>query len=117
MRCPAVRLAYLVLVVLTTLAVSTTTASGFERGDTLRVKATAYGGHQPTATGVKTRHGICAVDPDVIPLGTRFRVPGYGICLAADVGGAVKGRMIDVWLPTEGHTYHWGVRRLTIRFL
>ena len=88
-----------------------------QRGDTMRVKATAYGGHQLTATGVHARRGICAVDPDVIPLGTRFRVPGYGVCLAADVGGAVRGAMIDIWLPTERHAYRWGVRWLTIRFL
>ena len=87
------------------------------KGTTMRVKATAYGGPQPTASGIPARRGICAVDPDVIPLGTRFHVPGYGPCLAADVGPAVQGRMIDVWLLTEGHTARWGVRHLTIRFL
>ncbi len=92
-------------------------AAAPEPGSTLRVKATAYAGHQPTATGVKTRHGICAVDPDVIPLGTRFRVPGYGTCLAADVGGAVQGAFIDVWVRTERAAYRWGVRYVTIRFL
>ena len=86
-------------------------------GSTLRVKATAFAGRQSTYTGVQAKRGICAVDPDVIPLGTRFRVPGYGVCLAADVGGAVRGAMIDVWLPTERQAYRWGVRTLTIRFL
>ena len=86
-------------------------------GSTLKVKSTAYAGHQPTFTGAKTRHGICAVDPDVIPLGTRFRVPGYGICLAADIGGAVKGAFVDVWVKTERAALRWGVRTVTIRFL
>ena len=86
-------------------------------GSTLKVKSTAYAGHQPTFTGAKTRHGICAVDPDVIPLGTRFRVPGYGICLAADIGGAVKGAFVDVWVKTERAALRWGVRTVTIRCL
>ena len=83
-------------------------AAAPQAGDTLRVKATAYGGHQRTATGGYAKRGICAVDPDVIPLGTRFRVPGYGVCLAADVGGAVRGAMIDAlratdWAPRSVH--------------
>ena len=86
-------------------------------GSTLKVTSTAYAGHQPTFTGAKTRHGICAVDPDVIPLGTRFYVPGYGKCLAADIGGAVQGAFIDVWVKTERTALRWGVRTVTIRFL
>ena len=53
----------------------------------------------------------------MIPLGTRFRVPGYGICLAADIGGAVKGAFVDVWVKTERAALRWGVRTVTIRFL
>ncbi|MSO48209.1 MAG: hypothetical protein EXQ67_09050 [Thermoleophilia bacterium] len=86
-------------------------------GSTMKVKSTAYAGHQPTFTGAKTRHGICAVDPDVIPLGTRFYVPGYGKCLAADIGGAVQGPFVDVWVKTERAALRWGVRTVTIRFL
>jgi len=67
----------------------------------LRVWATSYDGNCKgcsgiTATGTPVYHGICAVDPRVIPLGTRFHVPGYGTCLAADTGGAIKGNKIDV---------------------
>ena len=86
-------------------------------GDTLRVKATAFVGRQSTFTGVPAKRGICAVDPDVIPLGTRFRVPGYGVCLAADIGGAIRGATIDVWLASERSAQRWGVRYVTIRFL
>ena len=117
MRRPAVRLARLLLLALVGLAMSAATAWAHQPGDTLQVKATAYAGHQQTYTGAKTRHGICAVDPDVIPLGTRFRVPGYGTCLAADIGGAVKGAFIDVWVKTDRAAGRWGVRTVTIRFL
>ena len=86
-------------------------------GSTLKVTSTAYAGHQPTFTGAKTRHGICAVDPDVIPLGTRFYVPGYGKCLAADIGTAVQGAFVDVWVKAERAALRWGVRTVTIRFL
>ncbi len=86
-------------------------------GSALTVTSTAYAGHQPTFTGAKTRHGICAVDPDVIPLGTRFYVPGYGRCLAADIGTAVQGAFVDVWVKAERAALRWGVRTVTIRFL
>ena len=44
--------------------------------------------------------GVIAVDPTVIPLGTRVFVPGYGAAVAADVGSAIKGAIIDLWMPT-----------------
>ena len=49
-----------------------------------------------TATGARMRHGIVAVDPRVISLGSRVYVPGYGVGLAADTGGAIKGNRIDL---------------------
>lgn len=49
-----------------------------------------------TATGLQMRHGIVAVDPSVIRLGSQVYVPGYGIGLAADTGGAIGGRRIDL---------------------
>jgi uncharacterized protein YabE (DUF348 family) len=49
-----------------------------------------------TATGLKMRHGIVAVDPRVIDLGSQVYVPGYGVGLAADTGGAIKGKRIDL---------------------
>ena len=117
MRRPAVRLARVLVLALVGLVPSAAVARAHEPGDTLQVKATAYAGQQKTYTGAKTRHGICAVDPAVIPLGTRFRVPGYGTCLAADIGGAVKGAFIDVWVKNARVAGRWGVRTVTIRFL
>ena len=49
--------------------------------------------------GLPVGQGICATDPRVIPLGTRFDVPGYGPCVAADTGSAVIGATIDIWMP------------------
>lgn len=54
------------------------------------------GCNETTATGMKQGHGVVAVDPKVIPLHTRIYVPGYGIGIAGDVGGGIKGKMIDL---------------------
>ncbi len=60
-----------------------------------------------TYTGVRVDHGICAVDPDYIPLGTRFYVPGYGECLAADIGGLINGYDVDLGFPDEHPPRPW----------
>ena len=59
--------------------------------------------------------GICATDPRVIPLGTRFDVPGYGPCVAADTGSAVIGATIDIWMPNERASVY-GTQTITITF-
>jgi 3D (Asp-Asp-Asp) domain-containing protein len=82
-------------------------------GSTLTVTATAYSLAGTTATGLPTGPGICATDPSVIPLGTRFSVPGYGECLAADTGGAVIGDTVDLWMPPAQATA-WGRQTVTI---
>ena len=69
-------------------------------GGTLQVLATAYCLRGTTATGLPVGPGIVAVDPTVIPLGTRMTIPGYGEGVAADTGGAVKGAHIDVWIAS-----------------
>jgi 3D (Asp-Asp-Asp) domain-containing protein/peptidoglycan hydrolase CwlO-like protein len=85
-------------------------------GNTLLVSSTAYALPGRTATGLPVGQGMCAVDPAVIPLGTRFDVPGYGSCLAADTGSAIVGARIDVWVPTEAAAAGWGRRDVTITF-
>jgi 3D (Asp-Asp-Asp) domain-containing protein len=82
-------------------------------GLTLTVTATAYSLSGTTATGLPTGPGICATDPSVIPLGTRFSVPGYGECLAADTGSAVIGDAIDLWMPSA-QAMAWGRHTVTI---
>lgn len=49
-----------------------------------------------TANGMKAGYGVAAVDTSVIPLGTKLYVEGYGYCIAADTGGAIKGNRIDL---------------------
>ena len=81
---------------------------------TLVVDAVAY--HLPgrTASGLPVGVGVIAVDPTVIPLGTRVFVPGYGPGVAADVGAAIKGNIIDLWMPSTAAARAWGRRTVTI---
>jgi 3D (Asp-Asp-Asp) domain-containing protein/chromosome segregation ATPase len=83
-------------------------------GRKLTVEATGYAIHGSTATGIPTGWGVVAVDPSVIPLGTRMYVPGYGEGVAADTGSAVKGNIIDLWFPTREQALQWGRRTVTI---
>jgi 3D (Asp-Asp-Asp) domain-containing protein len=57
---------------------------------------------------------VVAVDPRLIPLRTRLYVPGYGEAVAADVGTAVKGRIIDLWMPSHGEARKWGRKTVVI---
>lgn len=70
-----------------------------------------------TATGVKAGFGIAAVDPKVIPLGTRLYIPGYGHALAADVGGAIKGKRIDLCFETYQEAIQYGRRKVKVYIL
>jgi len=83
-------------------------------GTQMTVSSTGYCLRGNTATGVPTSHGVIAVDPSVIPLGTRMSVPGYGEGVAADTGSAVIGRTIDLWFSTCGEATAWGRRTVTI---
>ena len=79
----------------------------------LTVSATCYDLSGRTATGMPVGQGVVAVDPAVIPLGTRLYVPGYGNGVAADVGGGIKGDIIDLWM-TPSQCAAWGRRTVTI---
>jgi 3D (Asp-Asp-Asp) domain-containing protein/peptidoglycan hydrolase CwlO-like protein len=83
-------------------------------GRTLVVLTTGYSLPGHTSTGLPVGWGVVAVDPTVIPLGTRMTIPGYGEAVAADVGSGVHGSMIDLWFPTLAQAYAWGRRTLTI---
>lgn len=89
---------------------------------TLTMESTAYYGHGITASGLKpvrNPDGIStiAVDRDVIPLGTKVYVSGYGLAIAADTGGAIKGNIIDVFLNTNEECIAWGRREVTVQIL
>jgi 3D (Asp-Asp-Asp) domain-containing protein len=81
---------------------------------TITVTATGYSMPGHTSTGLPVGPGIVAVDPSVIPLGTRMTIPGYGEGVAADTGGAVSGYTIDLWFPTFADALAWGRRTVTI---
>lgn len=61
-----------------------------------------------TATGKNAYTKGVAVDPNVIPLGTKIYIPGYGTVVADDVGGAIKGDKLDVRFPTHREALEWG---------
>ncbi len=67
-----------------------------------------------TAIGLRARKGIVAVDPKVIPLGTRLYIPGYGEALAADTGGWIKGSRIDLCFEDLLECYWYGRRKIKI---
>lgn len=96
----------------------------FERA--LEVNSTAYcpctkccgpNAKGVTALGLPAKQGVIAVDPRVIPLGTRVYVDGYGYALAADTGSAIKGNRIDVCFTTHEEALRWGMRNLKIYVL
>jgi len=80
----------------------------------ITVSSTGYALPGRTATGIPAGWGVVAVDPSVIPLGTRMTIPGYGEGVAADTGSAVRGATIDLWFPTLAQARAWGRRAVTI---
>lgn len=97
-------------------------SSGSTALSTLTMQATAYTGGTLTATGSKPVYnpgGIStiAVDPNVIPLGSKVYVSGYGTAIAADTGGAIKGNIIDVYFNSEADCIAWGRRTVTVEIL
>lgn len=80
----------------------------------IKMDAVAYSLPGKTALGIPVRKGVVAVDPSLIPLGTKLHVPGYGHGIAADVGHAIKGRIIDLWFPTLAKARQWGRRTVTV---
>ena len=74
-----------------------------------------------TATGVNLNANpnakVIAVDPRVIPLGTKVYVEGYGYAVAADTGGAIKGNKIDVFFPSKQMHIDGEVKKVKIKVL
>jgi 3D (Asp-Asp-Asp) domain-containing protein len=85
----------------------------------LSMVATAYtagcvGCSGYTASGYRAGHGIVAVDPSVIPLGTRLYIPGYGFAIAGDTGGAIHGNRIDLGFDSIGDAVQFGRRLVKV---
>lgn len=92
----------------------------------MTVIATAYtayceGCSGTTAYGINLRENphlkVIAVDPKIIPLGTKVWVEGYGYAIAGDTGGAIKGNKIDVFIPSHDEAMQWGVKKVKIKIL
>lgn len=92
----------------------------------MTVTATAYtayctGCSGTTYTGIDLRSNpnqkVIAVDPSVIPLGSRVWVEGYGEAIAGDIGGAIKGNIIDVFMADQQDALNWGRQTVNIKIL
>jgi 3D (Asp-Asp-Asp) domain-containing protein len=78
--------------------------------------AYCYTGNR-TATGTWPSRGTIAVDPAIIPLGTRLYVEGYGEGIAEDTGGAIQGEIIDLYMESEDECWAWGRRTVEVRII
>jgi 3D (Asp-Asp-Asp) domain-containing protein len=67
-----------------------------------------------TATGVHAGYGVVAVDHDVIPLGSRLYIEGYGYALAGDTGSRIKGLRIDLGYDTKRQAIQFGRRPVRV---
>lgn len=87
--------------------------------ETFTGNCTAYyfGKNAHGATGGHCHYGTCAVDPKVIPYGTKLYVEGYGTAVANDCGGAVKGHIIDLYMRSTKECFQWGRRNKKVYVL
>ncbi len=88
----------------------------------MTMEATAYlptdgDGYGITATGIPATYGVAAVDPAIIPLGSRLYIPGYGEAIAADTGGAIYGYRIDLCMESYSECMNFGRRDVTVYVL
>jgi len=111
-------------------ALADVNAQDFHYVRRVRMEATAYTAgfsctgklpcdpwYRITASGMEVRHGVVAVDRTVIPLGTRLYVEGYGFAIAADVGGAIRGYKIDLFMECINAARRFGRRHINVWIL
>ncbi len=92
----------------------------YNRAVTMTASAyTAYddGNSNYTYRGNMLRKGLAAVDPRVIPLGSRLYIEGYGYAIADDIGGAIKGNRIDLAYESRDEAFKFGLRKVTVYIL
>lgn len=85
------------------------------------MRATAYTGHGRTASGKHVRRGVVAADRRVLPLGTRVRVKNAGrysgVYRVEDTGGRIRGRRIDIYMPSRGAARQFGRQTVKVEVL
>lgn len=100
--------------------------SGEATSKEISVTATAYtasceGCSGITATGINLIENpnakVISVDPNVIPLGSKVHVEGYGDAIAGDTGGSIKGNKIDIFIPTKAEAIQWGKKTVKVKIL
>lgn len=74
-------------------------------------------GYGITASGMKAQYGVVAVDPSVIPLGTKLYIEGYGYAIAGDTGGSIKGNKVDLYFNTYSEAINYGVKQVKVYVL
>lgn len=109
-----------------TSTVSRGTASSSRSGKVITMVSTGYDGcyqcnkpyyGKPSYIGLPLKHGIVAVDPDVIPMGTRLYVEGYGNAIAADQGNAINGNRIDLFFDSHQAALNYGMKTVKVTIL
>ena len=111
-------------------ALTDVAAEDFHYVRMVRMEATAYTAgfsctgklpcdpwYRITASGRRVEHGVVAVDRTVIPLGTWLYVEGYGFAIAADVGGAIRGNKIDLFMECINAARQFGRRHINVWIL
>src|SRR5699024_9554836 len=105
---------------------NTTNNQNKDSGNEFYVTSTAYkascnscSGKTETGIDLKANSGmkVIAVDPSVIPLGSKVHVEGYGYAIAGDTGSAIKGNKIDVFFPEKSQAYRWGSKQVKVKVL
>ncbi len=104
---------------------ATASRHSFVRGKVMSMEASAYdptagrgkGATFRTSTGLRAQFGVVAVDPRVIPMGTKLFVEGYGFAVAADKGSAIKGNRIDLCYNTYGECIRFGRKTVKVHVL
>lgn len=106
--------------------VSRGSSSSTRTGKVIKMVATGYDGcyecnkpyyGYPSYIGLPLQRGIVAVDPKVIPMGTRLYVEGYGEAIAADQGNAIKGNRLDLFFDTHQEALRWGMKTVKVTIL
>lgn len=93
--------------------------TSYVAADEMQMVATAYtsscdGCNGVTAMGYRAGHGVVAVDPHYIPLGSKLYIPGYGYAIAGDTGGAIRGNRIDLGFNSVADAIQFGRREITV---